>query len=267
MPSNTHPSITAPTAGFPEEAIAAGTRPFYLGLLAHLPAGQPTVVLRLNEDEHDEILLYPGSTRMLGRNPNRPIRRWQSRCLGMADATLSLEFTEEPQPDLLIWHSITGPQGAPGPAGPMGPAGPIAGALVRVRATLGAAGQNVPGDGTTDLICSNVLPNIGGGYNGANGIFTCPVGQDGVYLIHATARTGSEAVRLELNVSTDGGNIWTALSASQGAAEGTSLIDHVTLGANDQLKMVLRNTVVGAATVVGENGNTAPTYLLITRIA
>ncbi|MEZ4437046.1 MAG: hypothetical protein R3F65_32015 [bacterium] len=269
MPSNTHHSFTAPMAGFPEEATPAGSRPFYLGMLAHLPASQPPVVLRLNEDEHDEVLLYPGSTRLIGRNPNRPIRRWQSRCLGLGDATLSIEFTEEPQPDGIVWHGggAAGPAGPMGPAGPQGDAGPLPGALVRVRAVVGVAGLLIPALTSVDLIADVVSFDIGGVYNGGTGVFTVPVDQQGVYHVHALACTTSTEVRLELNTSSDGGMTWGARSVSASGKQGTPLSDYVTLAAGEQLKFVLHNEGNADTTCEGLNGTTARSYLLVSRIA
>ena len=269
MPSNTHPSFTAPMAGFPEEATAAGSRPFYLGMLAHLPASQPPVVLRLNEDEHDEVLLYPGSTRLIGRNPNRPIRRWQSRCLGMADATLSIEFTEEPQPDAIVWHGggAAGPAGPMGPAGPQGDPGPLPGALVRARAVVGVAGLLIPANSSVDLIADVASFNIGAAYDTVTGVFSAPVDQPGVYHAHALACTTSTEVRLELHTSNDGGVTWGAISVSASGKQGTPLSDYVTLAGDEQLKFVLHNEGGADATCEGLDGTTARSFLLVSRIA
>ncbi|MEZ4437283.1 MAG: hypothetical protein R3F65_33235 [bacterium] len=264
MPSNTHPSFTAPAEGFPE-SLPAGSRPFYLGLIAHLPANQSPVVLRLNEDEHDELLLYPGSTRLLGRNANRPIRRWQTRCLGLADATVSIEFTEEPQPDTLVWHA-SGAQGPAGPAGAQGEPGEPAGALVRVRAIVGAGGLVVPSAGTVDLVAGTATFNVGGGYNGADGVFTSPGVDLGVYHVHAMACLTTDQVSLALHVSSDGGNNWSPVAAT-GAGTHIALTDYVALAAGSMAKFVLSNAGGVDATCEGVAGSTARSYLLISRIA
>ena len=277
MPSNTHPSFTAPIAGFPEEAIAAGPRPFYLGLIAHLAAGESAVLLRLNEDEHDEVLLMPGSTRLIGRSANRPIRRWQAKCLGPADATVSVEFTEEPQADLIVWHGTgaegpvgpPGPQGQPGPQGAPGPqglAGPLGGSLVRVRAVVGAAGLLIPALTAIDLVADTASFNVGGGYNGATGVFTAPGADPAVYHFHARACSTTDQVGLELHVSSDGG-INYGIVAGSGAGVHTTLSDYLSLAPGDRAKFVLRNAGGVNATCEGLNAGMARSYLLVSRIA
>jgi len=94
MPSNTHDRITAPAAGFPESPIEAGPRQFYMGVIAHLKVDEPGVLLRFNGDEADEVILCPGSTRLIGRGANRPIQSFQAKSLTGADASITVEFTE-----------------------------------------------------------------------------------------------------------------------------------------------------------------------------
>ena len=257
MPANTHPNVTALKTGFPEEATAAGGRPFYLGLIAHLPIDQSPVVLRLNEDEHDELLLQPGSTRLLGRNANRPIRSWQARSVGDDDATLSIEFVEESQPDALVWH-------ATGPTGPQGEPGQSAGALFHVRAAVGAAGLLVPAGSTADLVADTVSFTAGAGYDNATGIFTASAA--GVFHAHAMACASVDTVALEMHTSSNGGSSWDIV-ASCGFTTHSMLTDYLSLAAGSMAKFVMRNNGGVDATCEGIVGSTARSYLLISQIA
>ena len=268
MPSNTHDRFTAPAAGFPESPIEAGPRQFYLGVLAHLKLGEPAVLLRFNGDEADEVILCAGSTRIIGRGPNRPIRSFQARSLTGDDATLTLEFTEEPQPDALVWHST----GAQGPAGPMGPQGDIgpagAGAAsIRVRAMVGANPITVLAGGESDLVADTEVLNVGAGYDAPTGVLTIPVGEVGDYLVVASVMTVASEMELEIHVSSDGGNNWTVVSRSPKSVNGARIGDLLTLNDATQLKFVVRNVNGVDVDVLGSVANEARSFLAITKVA
>lgn len=268
MPSNTHDRITAPGEGFPESPISAGPRLFYLGALAHLKADEPPVVLRFNGDATDEVILCAGSSRLIGRGPNRPIQSFQARALGGGDATLTLEFTEDPLPDGLVWHS-TGPAGAPGPMGPQGDvglAGPGA-ASVRARAFVGANPISVAMGGVADLVADVEQFNVGAGYDAATGVLTVPVGEGGEYLVAASATTAASALELEVRISTNGGGIWSTVSRSPRSVNGARIVDMVRLDGGNQLKFVVHNPNGVAVDVLGAVANEARSYLAITRVA
>lgn len=272
MPSNVHHRVLAPAAAFPETPTAAGPRQFYLGALVHLGVDEPPTALRFNGDASDEVILYPGSTRTLGRGANRPIQSYQLRSLGEADGTVTLEFTEEPQPDRLVWHA-TGPQGPAGPQGEIGPAGPPgadapggAGAL-RVRAFVGANPINIAGNASVDLVCDQSAVNVGGGYDPLTGEFTCPANQVGDYLVHASVATAADPMELELRTSSDGGFTWTPLSRSPQGINGARLADLVPLAAASRLKFVVRNPGAGASSLLAADEQLARCYLTIARVA
>lgn len=68
-----------------------------------------------------------------------------------------------------------------GIVGTGGGGGPVAGS-VNFMAYKGTATANATGDGTDFPIVNNVLVySVGGAYNNATGIFTCPVGKTGLY--------------------------------------------------------------------------------------
>ena len=267
MPSNTHDRFTAPAAGFPESPIEAGPRQFYLGVLAHLKLGEPAVLLRFNGDEADEVILCAGSTRIIGRGPNRPIRSFQARSLTGDDATLTLEFTEEPQPDALVWHS-TGAQGPAGPIGPQGEVGaPGGGASVRVRALVGANPITVLAGGESDLVADVESLNVGGAYDAPTGVLTIPVAEAGDYLVVASVMTVASEMELETHVSSDGGNNWAVVSRSPKSTNGARISDLLTLNGATQLKFVVRNVNGVDVDVLGSVGNEARSFLAVTKVA
>lgn len=268
MPSNIHDRILAPAAGLPATPLSAGPRQFYLGLFAHLGADEPPVLLRFNADAADEVLLQPGSTRLFGRGPNRPIQSFQARSLDLADAIVTLEFTENPLPEALVWHS-TGPVGEPGPMGPagdVGPGGPGA-ATVRARAFVGANPINVLAGGSADLVADAEQFNVGGAYDPGTGVLSVPVGEDGEYLVGASVTTVATALELETRVSSDGGLTWSTVSRSPRSVNGARIVDLVSLNGGSKLKFVVRNPDVAAASVLGAIGNEARSFLAITRVA
>lgn len=268
MPSNVHARITAPSDGYPETPTEAGPRNFYLGVLAHLKLGEPEVMVRFNGDEADEVILCPGSTRVIGRRANRPIQTFQVCSLGEVDGTVTLEFTEEAQPDELVWHA-GGPEGPAGPAGPQGEQGPAgdSAATVRVRALVGANPINVLAGATADLVADSADINAGSAYDPNTGVVTVPAGEAGDYLLMATALTFAAELELEAHTSADGGANWTSLALGPKCVNGARIADLVSLADGVQLKFIVRNPTGAAVDVLGSAGNQARSYIAVTKVA
>jgi len=263
MPSNVHNRIATSRMGYPEVKTEAGPRKFYLGLIAHLETDQPITQLRFNEDPADEVILHPGSTRTLGRSSNRPLQTFQACSLGAVDGVVTLEFTEEPLPDRVVWHSASGQ----GPAGPAGPAGDPAAAAVRVRASVGALPININNNDSTDLICDVADVNVAAGYDTAIGVFTCPVDEAGDYQIHASVSTASTPMVLDVQISTDGGGTWNSKSQSAQSTNGAHVLDLLTLDVGHQLKVRVTNPTGAAAELLGTLAGVARSYLTIAKVA
>ncbi len=260
MPSNVHNRIATSRMGYPEVKEEAGPRKFYLGLIAHLEADQPITQIRFNEDPADEVILHPGSTRVIGRTSNRPLQTFQVCSLGVVDGVVTLEFVEEPLPDRIVWHSASG-------QGPAGPAGEPAAAAVRVRASVGALPININNNDSTDLICDVADVNVAAGYDTATGVFTCPADEAGDYQIHASVSTASTPMVLEVQISTDNGATWTSKSQAAQSSNGGHVLDLVTLAVGHQLKVLVTNPTGVGTELLGSLGGLARSYLTIAKIA